>query len=161
MSDRETVNVMKTFSSVFENCLLWWNGFEPVMIGSNQAFRFDIHEISMRIKRPEINKLLEEYSKEADYTRLSHFLSGLLLITEDFKKIGATGTIYTNDLNRLELSSFKSINVKNIIRIHENLTPWKKARKIFYGLSNLDKYTPQLSARREYLMKVLYRKYRT
>jgi len=160
MSDMETVNVMKTFSSVFENCLMWWNGFEPVMIGSNQVFKFDTQEINRRIKRPQINKLLKKYSKEADYTRLSHFLSGLLLITEDFKKIAATGTIYTNDLNRLELSSFNNINVNNIIRIHENLTHWSEAEKIFYGISNLEKYAPQLSARREYLMKVLYKKYR-
>jgi len=160
MSDMETVNVMRTFSSVFENCLMWWNGFEPVMIGSNQAFRLDIREISMRLKRPEIKGPVEEYSKEADYTRLSHFLSGLLLITEDFKKIAAAGMIYTNDLNRLELSSFNNINVNNITRIHRNLSPWRKAKNIFFGLSNLDKYSAQLSARREYLMKVLYRKYR-
>ena len=160
MSDTETVNVMKTFSSVFENCLMWWNGFEPVMIGSNRAFQFDVREIRMRINRPEINRPLEKYSKEADYTRLSHFLSGLLLITEDFRKIAAAGIIYTNDLNKLELSSFNNINANNITRIHGNLTPWSDAKNIFYGLSNFDQYTAQLSARREYLMKILYRKYR-
>jgi len=160
MSDMETVNVMRTFSSVFENCLMWWNGFEPVMMGSNQAFRFDIREISTRIKRPEINRSLGEYSKEADYTRLSHFLSGLLLTTEDFRKTAAAGMIYTNDLNRLELSSFDNITVNNIMRIHKNLSPWSEAGNIFYGLSNLDDYTEQLEARREYLMKVLYKKYR-
>ena len=161
MSDMETVNVMRSFSSVFENCLLWWNGFEPVMIGSNQVFRFDIREVRMRIKRPEINRALGEYSKEADYTRLSHFLSGLLLTSVDFRKIAAAGVIYTNDLNRLELSSFNDINVNNITRIHRNLSPWEDAKNIFFGLSNLDKYTAQLSARREYLMKVLYKKYRS
>jgi len=160
MSDEETVNVMKTFASVFPHCLLWWNGYEPVMIGSNREFKFDVHQINSRITRPDINKGLDIYSKEADYTRLSHFLSGLLLTSGDFKKVGASGTIYTNDLNRLELSSWDNINMDNITRIHQSLTPWTDAVALFVGL-DLKKYAPQLTARREYLMGILYKINRT
>lgn len=159
MADDETVNVMKTFSSVFDHCLLWWNGFEPVMIGSNQPFAFNVLEIDRRIKQPEINKILKTYSKGSDYARMSHFISGLLLNSKDFKEISARGTIYTSDLNQLELSSWDRINVKNIERIHKHLSPWDENLSLFFGIEGLNKYSDRLAKRREYLMNLLYRMY--
>jgi spermidine synthase len=158
MSDEETVNVMKTFSSVFDHCLLWWNGFEPVMIGALQEFDLNINSINRRINRPAIRECLDTFSKSADYTRLSHFISGLLLTTGDFKKTSDNGTIYTNDMNRLELSSLRNINIDNITRIHQSLSSWAGAVDLFSG-ADLKKYVPKLTARREFLMGILYRMY--
>ena len=155
MSYLESMSVMKTFASVFKNCLLWWNGFEPVMIGSNQEFHLNIREIRERLNRPLVQSSLKRISGEIEYNYLGHFLSGLLLTTEDFRKVAEIGTVYTNDLNRLEFSSgHYANNLDSVIRIYTHLSPWMEAKEIFFGM-DLEKYTQQLTARREYLMTIL------
>jgi hypothetical protein len=126
------------------------------MIGFNQKTHLDTRKINERLNRPLIQSSLKEISGEIAYDSLGHFLSGLLLTTEDFKKVAAVGTVYTNDLNALEFSTGHHGNLDNAIRINTHLSPWMNAKEIFVG-TNLDKYTQQLTARREYLMRELYK----
>jgi len=156
LSAKETVSVMKTFSTVFEYPLLWWNGLDPVMIGSNRPYAFDIREINRRLNRPPIHDSLKEISKGVGYQRIGHFLSGLMLGPESFKKVCAEGEVYTNDLNSLEFSSGSHIDFENIKTIHRHLTPWRKAQKLFIEVKSFEKYFKNLEVRREYLMKMMY-----
>ena len=151
----EIMSVMKTFESVFKNCMLWWNGLDPVMLGSNREFSLDIREISKRLNRPLIQKSLKEYSDVVGYNVLSHFLSGFLLTSEDFKLVAANGTVYTNDLTRLEFSTGKNVNVDSVLRIRTNLSPWIEIIRNYIGFPNSGLDIAQLTNRREYLMGIL------
>ncbi|MBW1863883.1 MAG: fused MFS/spermidine synthase [Deltaproteobacteria bacterium] len=122
LSYLESMSVMKTFASAFNHCLLWWNGFEPVMIGSSQEFRLDTRKIRERLNRPLIQNSLKEISGQVGYNSSGNFLSGLLLTTEDFRKVAAVGTVCTNDLNRLEYSAGREYLMKELYNMFRRST---------------------------------------
>ena len=156
MSEKETLDVMRTFSSVFDHCLLWWNGVDPVMIGSNREFALDLRQISSRLDRPAVQRYVREYSGTARYHLLGHFLSGLLLTTERFREAAAHGSVLTNDLTALEFSTGREIDASNALRIYRNLSPWADIRAVLTGFSDADQYAEQMAVQREYLMGLLY-----
>ena len=53
LSPDETAGVMRTFSSVFPQCLLWKNVGDCVMLGSEKELRLSLIEIGERLHREE------------------------------------------------------------------------------------------------------------
>jgi spermidine synthase len=156
MSDIETRSVVRTFSSVFTQCLLWWNGFDTVMIGSNREFKLNLEEIQKRLSRPTVRTSLEKYSEGVDYHRIDNFIAGLLLTTKGFKRVAAGGTVYTDDLCELEFSTGMHVTLENMRWIHANQSPWAEVKGLLAKVhgANLDK--DRVLAWREYLFGILY-----
>jgi spermidine synthase len=156
LSEKETLDVMRTFSSVFDHCLLWWNGMDPVMIGSNKEFALDLRQISDRLDRPIVQKYVKEYSGTVRYHVLGHFLSGLLLTTERFREVAGPGSLLTNDLTSLEFSTGRHIDASSAVRIEQHLSPWADIRAILRELHGADQYAEQMGVQRQYLMRLLF-----
>jgi spermidine synthase len=156
LSEHETMDVMRTFSSIFKYSLLWWNERDCVMIGSSKEIRLDLKEISGRLNRPPIQESIGKYSQKGRYNHIGNLLSGILLIPEDFRKASEVGNIYTDDLPGLEFSSGRNITLDNVERIYSNLSGWGQIKGIFIEFPDFDKYIMNLNRRREYLMTLLY-----
>lgn len=156
LSEGETINIMRTFSSIFKYPLLWWNERDCVMIGSDREIRLDLKEISDRLNRPLIQESISKYSQKGHYNFIGNFLSGILLVPEDFRRVAAIGNLYTDDLPGLEFSSGRNITLANVERIYANLSTWGQIKEMFIEFPDFDKYIVQLSGRREYLMTLLY-----
>ncbi len=155
LSKNETISIMKTFSSVFRYCLLWFNGHDCVMLGSNQEFALDLIKTYNRLKAPKIQSTLEKYSKY-HYNVIGNFLSGLLLTTNDFRNIAENGQIYTEDRSGLMFSSGQNITDKNIELIHDNLTSFEQIGKNHIQFSDFSSYRSALTLKREEFIGELY-----
>ena len=156
MSDIEVMSVMKTFSSVFEQNLLWYNGKDMIMIGSRIKYVLDIEKIHERLIRPIIQKSLKKYSSYKGYNVLRNFLSGLLLTTDSFRKVAEDGVIYTDDGTKLKFSNGPGTNPAIVARIHSNLSAWADILMDSIGVQDLERSIDSLTRRREYLMVPLY-----
>ena len=159
MTEAETINVMKTFSSVFDYSILWWNNADSLMIGSNKEFQIDAGKIQGRLNRPVIQESLVKYAPSPQYNFASNFISGFLLTPGDFKKVSQDGKVYTDDSPGLEFSTGQNITSANIKAIHANLSGWEEIQKNFTGntFSNTDYQLYDLL--RENLMMVTYSEY--
>lgn len=129
----EMQSILHTFAAVFPHVLLWWNDLDPLMIGSNTPFRLDPTAIAERLERPAIKAALKQYSGEAKYDSLGHFLSGLLLTDEGFRSAGAGGRLNTVDKNHLEYSSAPEADIDNIPLLQQYLCAWDDATKLLRG----------------------------
>ncbi|HME41733.1 MAG TPA: fused MFS/spermidine synthase [Syntrophorhabdales bacterium] len=156
MSELEVMSVMRTFSSVFEHCVLWWNGVDPVMIGSRRPFRFDLREVSERLERPLVQKYVAEHSAGARYHLLGYFLSGFLLTDNGFRRVAAEGRLLTTDLTPLEFSTSRTVTPASVERIENNLSSWVEIRGLMAYAPGIDQFVEQIEAQRSYLMRMLY-----
>jgi len=155
LSVTESLSIMKTFSSVFKFCLLWFNGRDCVMIGANQEFIIDTTKIYKRLKRPKIQYILEKHSKY-HYNVIGNFLSGLLLTTNDFRNLSKNGYIYTENKSGLMFSSGQNITNENIKLIHRNLTSFEQIGKNHIPSPDFSSYIEILTSKREKFMDELY-----
>ncbi|MCY3019289.1 MAG: fused MFS/spermidine synthase [Planctomycetota bacterium] len=156
-SPEETVSVMRTFSSVFEHCLLWRNGWDFLMIGCGQEFHLDVQSIGERLNRPLIQKTLRQCAPLSDkYYILDNFISGCLLAEDDFRKAAAGGTLYTDDNAGLRFTTGRNVTTENIRNIHAHLTPWREIRRLFDRYPDFEKKEPLLTVKREFLMALLF-----
>lgn len=156
MTDSEIGSVLGTFAKAFPHCVLWWNGFEPVMIGSNQPIRLNTKKMAEIIARPKVKKALKAYSGKADFTHIAHFASGLLMGRDQFLAASSGLPIVTDDKNLLERTTWQDVSASGIERLHENLIPWKDGVAFFDKSIPLERYLKELAARREFLMRELY-----
>jgi spermidine synthase len=158
LTNDEMRSVMNTFSTVFPHCILWWNGLDPIMIGSERSYHLDTEQISERLTRPGINRALAKFSFEAKYDTLGHFISGLMLSDEDFRSLSASGKLNTTDLNYLEYSTELNIDYKNSEDLTAQLTGWSEVEDMFTEPTLITEYAEQLTSRRKFLMGVMKRK---
>ncbi len=156
MSELEMMSVMRTFSSVFEHCVLWWNGVDPVMIGSRRPFCFDLREVSERLERPLVQKYVAEHSAGARYHLLGYFLSGFLLTDNGFRRVAAEGRLLTTDLTPLEFSTGRAVTPASVERIQRNLSSWIEIRGLIANVPDIDQHAEQIEGQRTYLMRMLY-----
>jgi hypothetical protein len=158
LSPEETRGIMRTFSSVFEHCLLWKNGGDCVMLGGRQAFRIDAEAVAARLGRPEVQRAMRESAPagERPYT-IEGFLAGLLLTESDFKEAAEGGERYTDDRSALKFATGREVTTANIRAIHAHLTPWAKIVPLVDGYSNLEKTLPILAMEREFSIALLYK----
>jgi hypothetical protein len=158
LSPEETASVMRTFSAVFPHCLLWKNGGDCLMLGADREFRLDPRAIAERLNRPEIQRNLREGAPLSEkFYLLDHFLSGLLLAGEDFRRAGAGGTVYTDDRAGLRFTTGRGVTTENVRVIHEHLTPWPEIRRLFDAFPGFEELEPRLAMNREYFMALLYK----
>lgn len=148
----EMQSILHTFGSAFPYVLLWWNDLDPLMIGSNAPFRLDPARIARRLERPAVKTALQQYSGEAKYDSLGHFLSGLLLVDEGFRSAGAGGRLNTVDKNYLEYSSTPQAALDAIPLLQQYLCTWDDASKLLQGQDIFRTYNARLEARRTFLM---------
>jgi spermidine synthase len=155
MSEAEMMSVMRTFSSVFEHSILWWNGVDPVMIGSRRPFYFDLREINERLDRPSVRKYVAEHSAGARYHLMGYFLSGFLLNDDGFRRVAAGGRLLTTDLTPLEFSTGRAVTPASVERIQNNLSSWVDIGRVIADSQGMDQYVEQLEGQRAYLMRML------
>jgi spermidine synthase len=156
MTRQETLGTMRTFASAFDDCLLWYNGNDCVMIGSNREIQLDLAEIDRRLRRSPIQAALRQYSS-AHFDEFSNFLAGLLLTTDDFRRMSSGGVVYTEDSPGLAFSTGRGKNPGGAGEIHRHLTPWEviaNERMRPFVLRNAQ----ILINKREYFMTFLYPK---
>jgi spermidine synthase len=159
LSPGETRSVMLTFSAVFAHCLLWRNGWDCLMLGRQDEFKFDLAVIKARLERPEIQKSLRECAPLPDrYYILANFISGLLLHDSDFRRAAASGpaVIYTDDNPGLRFSSGRDITTGNIRFIHACLSPWSALSRLFKDSGLIASQAEALTGNREYFMARLF-----
>jgi len=155
MSEIEMISVMRTFSAVFEHTILWWNGVDPVMIGSRRQFHIDPREISARLERPLVRKYVADNSAGARYHIIGYFLSGFLLNDDSFRRAAAGGILLTTDLTQLEFSTGRQITQANVEKIKDNLSSWPEIRSYINDVPGLDQFAEQIERQRAYLMSML------
>jgi spermidine synthase len=157
LSPHETASVMRTFAATFKHCLLWRNGWDCLMVGCEQDLRLDRVSIEERLARPGVQRALRECAPLPDrYYLLDNFLSGLLLVDDDFQKAAANGDVYTDDRAGLRAATGRGISAENIRAIHQCLTPWTKLRGAFERFPDFAAKAPVLTRKREYFMALLY-----
>jgi spermidine synthase len=155
-SEAEMMSAMKTFSAVFEHTILWWNGVDPVMIGSRNPFSFDLREISERLERPAVAKYVAEHSAGAKYHLMGYFLSGFLLTDEGFRRVAQGGGVLTSDLTHLEFSTGGFITPAGVERIGRNLSTITEIKNVMAYAPGFDSHGEQIESQRSYLLKMLY-----
>ncbi|MFH0938708.1 MAG: fused MFS/spermidine synthase [Planctomycetota bacterium] len=157
LSPEETMSVMRTFSASFTHCLLWRNGWDCLMLGSDQEFRLNIQTIGERLNRPEVQRTLRECAPLVDnFSVLDNFISGLLLADECFRNAASGGKIYTNDNTGLRFTTGRNITTDNIRNIHSHLSPWRDIRKLFDKFPDFERKESLFTVKREYFMALLY-----
>lgn len=159
MSFEESMGVMKTFSTVFDHALLWWNHWDCVMMGKATPFRIDVQEVAERLSRPYVRRPLRDFSRVSGYENLGNLLSGLLLTTGDFREAAAPGTLYTDDHPGLEFSTGRNITLENLRRIHDHLTPFKEAVRVFANFGPYRAHIPELDSLRENFLTLHYKEH--
>ena len=157
MSESEIASVMMTFSSVFEHSILWWNGVDPVMIGSRSPFSFDVGKVSSRLARPAVQKYVADNSAGAKYNLIGYFLSGFLLTDEGFRRVAQGGKLATIDLTPLEFSSGLPVDTASVEKIEHNLSSWTEIRRLLNNAPGIDQYVDQMEKQRAYLVIMLAR----
>jgi spermidine synthase len=156
LSSAEARSVMKTFAAVFSECFLWFNGWDSVMIGSNQRILLDAGEIVRRLGVPRIQEALARSSPHK-YHLPANFIAGLLLTSEEFRRVAADGVIYTDDRSDLRYSTGEEDSHALIEQIHANLSPWNRIHDEVFVFQQLGNELPKLVGLREMLMLGLYR----
>ena len=157
MTLAEAQSVMRTFASVFPHTLLWWNELDPLMIGSNEPIVLEPDGMEARLNRPGLGDALRRYSGEAKFDTLGHFLSGLLLADDGFRRAAGTGPMNSVDKNCLEYS--RELNADQTVApwLTERLEPWEAMKSLFTRPDMIEEYAPQLERRRAYLMGLIRR----
>ena len=153
----EMQSILHTFSSAFPHVMLWWNALDPLMIGSNEPITVDPTVIEKHLELPGVAEALQQFSGEAKYDTLGHFLSGMLFMDGDFRSAGQSGGMNTVDKNYLEYSYDPSISLENADILKKHLTPWDKAYEASHDSAIFKTYAPQLSARRNFLVGIAQR----
>jgi hypothetical protein len=151
----EAAGIMKTFSSSFEWCALWYNGLDPVMLGSPDALALDIPALHARLRDPAVHDILKERSGMRQYHSLGRFVSGLLLAGDDFRRAAEGGAVRTDDTAGFAGPEMPARSVL-ARRIHDNLTPWSAILDAASGGEALVKEIPRLNESREFFMIHLY-----
>jgi spermidine synthase len=98
-------SAVATFASVFPHAMLWQNGRDTVLIGSTQAFRFDVGRLAERMREPGIAEQLALIG----ITDAHELLAEIALDSEAIREYAAGGIINTDDNLYLEFASPLSI----------------------------------------------------
>ena len=122
LSSGEGASVMRTFAAVFDNCLLWWNHTDAVMLGSPRPFQLSPAMIERRLIRPAVQRALQDYST-VGFHRLEDFFAGLLLDDAGFRQAAAGGRLYTDDRLGLKFSTGRNRSAGTIDAIRDHLVP--------------------------------------
>ncbi len=129
LTSEETRNVMKSFSAAFPHCCLWWNGVDPLMVGSldvvkPQSGRFE--ELG-RVQGflPELARI----SGSAALHEQASFPAALLLVDEDFRAFCQRGETYDLDRPALEFCGGEALTCRNIVEIFQSLSSAKAVRE--------------------------------
>lgn len=133
LTPQETRSVMRGFSAAFPHCRLWWNGVDPLMVGSFEA----VNPQSGRFEElGRIQGFLPELARISGSAALHEPASlpaALLLVDEDFRAFCERGEIYDLDRPVLEFcgseSERESLNHRNIVEIFQSLSSAKAVRE--------------------------------
>lgn len=122
MTPQQVRSVMKSFASVFPYCQLWWNGVDPIMLGSLTPRPLSsAHWEAMRNVPGFFSELARVSGQAALQTRES-LAAALLMTDEDFRAFAGSGMIHALDRPFLEFESLEKQTFRSAVEIFEHLS---------------------------------------
>ncbi len=154
LSEREALGIMKTFSSVFPHCALWFNGgSDTVMLGSPTKITLSFARLASRYQRAAIRSSLQRYSRVASFHAIGNFIAGFLLDDEAFRRVAEGGDIYTEDRLALKFSTGRRRSDGHIDRIRSHMISTERvasrvenADEMKMNIETMTKFLPGIRA---------------
>ena len=149
----ESIRIIKTFISVFENSLLWYNSADLLLLGFNGEIHINTEKISERLNIKKIsNDLNISYLGYPEYNlnHIDNFLAGLLMGPEELRAISQSVDVYTDNRPDLEFSALNDTILPSNLQLEWNSpdrSEWLKiqnAELISSHLSPLHSYIPTI-----------------
>ncbi len=119
---------MRTFASVFPHCQLWWNGVDPLMLGSSVPLKVHARVFGALRNVPEFFPSLARISGEAALHTKASLMAALLLTDDAFRAFAQEGHVYTLDRPELEFASGGEPTYRNLVLLLQALSPLESIR---------------------------------
>ncbi|HIE30675.1 TPA: MFS transporter, partial [Candidatus Poribacteria bacterium] len=146
----ETVGIIKTFVSVFENSLLWYNSADLLLLGFNGEIHLDAAKINARLQSKKVYDSLNlSYLGYPKYN-LNHtdnLLAGLLMGSEELRQISQSVSAYTDNHPDLEFSALNGTMLKGKLQLQWN----SQDRPEWLKIRNADLITSHLASLHDYI----------
>ncbi|MFQ6042063.1 MAG: fused MFS/spermidine synthase [Candidatus Poribacteria bacterium] len=149
----ETRGIIKTFISVFENSLLWYNSADLLLLGFNGDIHLDAAKINARLQSKKVYDSLDlSYLGYPKYNlnHLDNFLAGLLMGSEELRQISQSISAYTDNHPDLEFSVLNDTMLKGKLQLQWN----SPGRPEWLKIQNADLITSHLASLRDYVSTV-------
>ena len=129
MTPQQVRSVMKSFASAFPHCQLWWNGVDPIMLGSLSPRQMtSAHWEALREVPGFFNELARVSGPAALQTRES-LAAALLMTDEDFRAFAGSGSLHELDRPFLEFESSEKQTFRSAVEIFEHLSGAESVRR--------------------------------
>jgi spermidine synthase len=152
LSEAETLGIMKTFSSVFPQCALWFNGgSDTVMLGGREKIHLSPYAITARQRHAGIRRALKRYSRVAGFHVPGNFMAGFLLDDDAFREVAADGVVYTEDRLALKYSTARRRSSAHIDTIRSRMI---KAERVAGHIHDKEKTQKNVEAMAKILPRI-------
>lgn len=129
LTPEQVRSVMKSFAAAFPHCQLWWNGVDPLMVGSLRSLTLSSQPWERLRQTPGFFTELARVSGPASLQVRESFAAALLLTDEDFRAFSQSARIFDLDRPVLEFESIDRPTFRSAVEIFSHLSSAGSVRR--------------------------------